>query len=62
MTWQEQGGISEVFWTTDTEFAFQRVGNSWNLYWRGIEHTKNFRSFAAMQEYIRKEREKDDHK
>ncbi len=59
MKWDEQGGISEVFCTTDSEYSFQRCGNWWNLY-HGQEGTflKEFRSFSQMQEYIRQEREK----
>ena len=59
MNWQEQGSISEVFWTTDSKFSFQRVGNYWRLYHGEIgEFLKEFRSFVAMQEFIRDMRNK----
>ena len=60
MTWQEQGGISETFWTSDRRFAIQRVGNVWNLY-DGENYgyfVKDFSSFPKVQEYIRNERTK----
>ena len=59
MTWQEQGGISEIFWTFDKQFAFQRAGNMWNLYEgeMGV-FVRDFRSFVSVQEYIRNERMK----
>lgn len=57
MTWQEQGGVSEVFWTTDREFSFYRVGNYWRLYHGAIgEFLMEFRSFVTMQEFIRNRR------
>ena len=51
--------LSEIFWTTDKDFGFQRVGNTWNLYERenGWYFTKDFRSFWQMQQYIRERRE-----
>ena len=56
MTWQELGSISEVFYTHDRKFCFQRVGNYWRLY-GGTEGSfiQEFRSFVAMNEYIMKE-------
>ena len=62
MTWQEFGGISEIFWTTDERFSFQRVGNYWRLYHGGEgSFLKEFRSFAQMQMYIREVRENGNH-
>ena len=58
MTWQEQGGISEVFYTGDRVFAFERAGNVWMLYGETGNHIKDFRSFAAMHGYIMEERTK----
>lgn len=60
MTWQELGSISEVFYTHDRKFCFQRVGNYWRLY-GGPEGTfiQEFRSFASMNEYIMTKRRKD---
>lgn len=51
--WDDFGGISEVFWTTDGRYSFQRVSNVWRLY-SGQEgfFIKQFPSFAAMQIYI----------
>ena len=59
MTWQELGVKSEVFYTADRRFAFQRVGNYWRLY-GGKEGSfiQEFRSFVAMNEYIMNERMK----
>ena len=60
MTWQEMGGISELFYTGDRRFAFERAGNVWMLYGGEYgEHIKDFRSFVAMSEYIMKERAKE---
>ena len=56
MMWDEQGGISEVFWTSDRQFAFQRAGNYWNLYGADGEFMKDFRSFVALQGFITQER------
>lgn len=60
MTWQELGGVSEIFCTPDFRFAFQRVGNWWRLY-GGVEGSfiREFRSFTAMSEYIMNERMKE---
>ena len=60
MNWQEQGGISEVFYTNDRKFAFQKVGNYWRLYigWEG-SFKAEFRSFVAMNEFIQNERMKE---
>lgn len=60
--WKEVGGISEIFWTKDHQYAFQRVGDVWNLY-GGYEgyFVKEFRSFVDLQIYIwenRKEKSK----
>ena len=59
MTWEELGGISEVFYTSDRLFAFERVGNYWRLY-GGLDGTfiEEFRSFVAMSEFIMNERRK----
>lgn len=50
------GFISEVFYTTDKEYAFQRVGNTYNLYSKALDYNflKSFRSFKSMMEYIRR--------
>lgn len=51
--------ISEIFWTTDKDFGFQRVRNVWNLYERdnGWYFVKDFRSFWRMEQYIKERRE-----
>jgi len=59
MTWQELGGISEVFYTNDRKFGFQRVGNYWRLYGEEGSFIQEFRSFVSMNEYIMNERMKD---
>ena len=57
MTWQELGGISEVFYTHDRKFCFQRVGNYWRLYGDEDGHfIQEYRSFVAVQEHIMKAR------
>ena len=53
-----QGFISEVFWTYDN-YAFQRVGNVWNLYARNGYFLKTFRSFQTMCEFIKYMRDED---
>ena len=57
--WNDAGGISETFWTADKEYAFQRVGNIWNLY-SGDEgcFEKEFPSFVELQLYIWQSRDK----
>jgi len=61
MTWQDFGGISEVFWTSDNKYSFQRVGNYWRLYHGEIgEFLCEFRSFVSMQEYIYEMRHKEE--
>lgn len=49
--------ISEVFWTADKRFAFQRVGYYWNLYECDGSFRTEFRSFWDMQEYIQRRKE-----
>ena len=41
--------ISEVFWTTDQRFSFQKVGRYYNLYDRdsGYSFLRDFRSFNS---------------
>lgn len=57
MTWQELGSISEVFYTNDRKFCFQRVGNYWRLYGGEDGHfIREYRSFVAVQEHIMKAR------
>lgn len=57
MTWQEQGGISEIFWTSDRKFAIQRVDRFWRLYGGEMGYfIREFGSFPKVQEYIRDER------
>lgn len=59
---QREGGermISEVFYTGDRRWAFQRVGNYWNLYDENGYFHKDFRSFKAMYEYIYEQRRKE---
>ena len=53
--------ISEVFYTTDERFAFQKVGRYYNLYDRnsGYAFRMEFTSFQAMQDFMNKEREMD---
>ena len=53
--------ISEVFWTTDQRFSFQKVGRYYNLYDRNIGYAflRDFRSFKAMQDFMNEERSKD---
>lgn len=58
MTWQELGGISEVFYTYDRMFGFQRVGNYWSLYGQDGYFVKGFRSFTSMMQFIIDERMK----
>lgn len=52
--------ISQIFWTSDGEYAFQRVGDYWNLY-KGKEgkFLKEFRSFWGMEEFIQHEQRAD---
>ena len=49
------GFISQVFWTADSKFAFQKVGNVWNLYGADGSFRKEFRSFMAMCLFIESE-------
>ena len=57
MTWHELGSISEVFYTHDRKFGFQRVGNYWRLYGGEDGHfIREYRSFVAVQEHIMKAR------
>ena len=58
MTWQELGGISEVFYTYDRMFGIQRVGNCWSLYGHDGSFIKGFPSFASMIQFIIDERMK----
>lgn len=46
--------ISEVFWTTDEMFSFQKVGRYYRLYDRdsGYAFLKEFTSFQAMQDFM----------
>lgn len=50
--------ISEIFWTTDERFSFQKVGRYYRLYDRNIEYNflKEFTSFKAMQDFMNEER------
>ena len=56
MNWQQQGGISEAFFTGDRKFAFQRVDRFWRLYGEDGDFVKEFPSFPAMNDYIRQRR------
>lgn len=56
MTWNEFGGISEVFYTNDHKFGFQKVGSIWRLYGSDGEFIQNFRSFVLMNKYIMEHR------
>ena len=56
MNWSQQGGISEVFFTGDRKYAFQRVDRFWRLYGEDGNFVKEFPSFPAMVEYIRQRR------
>lgn len=51
--------ISELFWTTDERFIFQKVGRFYNLYDCDNEYNfvRDFSSFKKMQEYMNKARE-----
>ena len=46
--------ISEIFYTGDNQFGFQKVGCYYNLYTKGKSWNfdRSFRSFKAMQDYI----------
>lgn len=46
--------ISEVYWTTDQLFSFQKVGRYYRLYDKdsGYAFKKEFNSFSAMQDYM----------
>lgn len=44
--------ISEVWYLRDRSWAFQRVGNFYNLYDANGDFNAEFRSFDAMMEYI----------
>ena len=59
MTWQEMGGISEVFYTNDRKYAFQRVDRYWRLYGPDGFFLKEFGSFVSMIEFIMNERKKE---
>lgn len=50
--------ISEVFWTTDEMFSFQKVGRYYRLYDRdsGYAFLKEFTSFKEMQDFMNEER------
>jgi hypothetical protein len=50
--------ISEIFWTTDEMFSFQKVGRYYRLYDRnsGYAFLKEFTSFQAMQDFMNKAR------
>lgn len=59
MNWQEQGGISEVFYTYDRKFAFQRVDRYWRLYGNEtLSFIQEFTSFVSMNEFIIEQRRK----
>lgn len=44
--------ISQVFYTYDKRWAFQRVGGHWNLYDSNGDFEREFRSFKSMIEYM----------
>ena len=48
----KDGFISEVFYTGNDKWAFQRVGNDWNLYDQYGDFVRTFRSFKAMIFYL----------
>lgn len=48
------GFISEVWYTNNRDWAFQRVGDSWNLYDNNGDFVFSFRSFISLTEYIKK--------
>ena len=50
--------ISEVFWTTDQRFSFQKVGRYYRVYDRdsGYAFLKEFTSFKTMQDFMNEER------
>lgn len=53
--------ISEIFWTSDQRFSFQKVGRYYNLYDREIEYAflRDFTSFKAMQDFMNEKRSED---
>ena len=54
--------ISEVFYTSDEMFCFQKVGRYYNLYHdrdSGYTFLKEFTSFRVMQEYMNESRKND---
>lgn len=52
--------ISEVFWTTDEMYSFQKVGRYYRLYDRdsGYAFLKEFTSFKSMQDFMNESRNK----
>lgn len=44
--------VTEVFYTGDDRWAFQRVGHEWNLYDQFGDFVKTFRSFRSMIKYM----------
>lgn len=49
-----KGFISEVWFTGNRDWAFQRVGDSWNLYDNNGDFVFSFRSFVELTAYIKK--------
>lgn len=47
--------ISEVFYTGDRRWAFQRVGVYWNLYDYNGDFVREFRSFRKMTLFMERE-------
>lgn len=45
--------ISQVFYTEDRKWTFQRVGNEYNLYNQDGDYERSFRSFWKMVEWIK---------
>ena len=58
MSLESDNFISEVFWDTKREFAFQKVGRYYRLYdWdSGFSFLKEFTSFQAMQNFMNEAR------
>ena len=50
--------ISDIFWSSTRDFAIQRVNGGWLLYdGETGNFIRDFRSFAAMNEYMQEKRQ-----
>lgn len=50
---KDRDKVSQVYWTSDRKWAFQRIGNSYNVYNQDGDYEKSFTSFWKMCEWIR---------